>query len=300
MIYIEDKEKDNTNTDKDNITLEINTAKTYQDILINSSSIERDIYKTLVLNKISLTALIIVFYFIVLKTLQSYDLIQYTYFAFHLIDSNGLLVFLKILNQDMKSIEQQFIKIYDQDLISIQFAELIEVITLYNLKLIYKTCFRNDEYILKYLVECKVHIMLRKVMNNFPNNEKIKKSCLKLFKCQIKFFDKNWRLENQNIITMIYLTLKLKPDGDNIENYLKYEKKDKMFKDNTVVSEYFTSEEFKKIHTDYNMSNYLKFLNNNEEFDRYQNSQYQSSYANLYLKMLKIVEIQAEEEGGDK
>lgn len=271
--------------DKDN--LEIN-PKAFQELLINSTSIERDLYSIIeIINKVSITAIIIVFYLKVLKALQSYDLIQYTYFAFHLIDSNGLLVFLKILNQDLKGIEQQFINIYDHDVINIQFGELIEVILLNNLKLIYKTCYKNDDYIIKYLVECKVHIMLRKLLNNFPSNEKIKKSCLKLLKCQIKFFDKNWRLENANIITNIYLVLKITPEKDTVENFMKYERRDKNSKDPSP--DYFSIEELKKIHSEYHFYNYTKFFNNFEEIEKYQNSIYHSLYANIYLKLCSQV-----------
>jgi hypothetical protein len=203
-----------------------------------------------------------------------------------------LLVFLKILHQDYKSIEQQFINIYDTDVISIQFGQLIEVILLYNLKLIFKICFKNDDFILKYLIECKMHIMLRKVLNNFNENEKIKRYCLKLYKCQLKFYDKTWRVENVNIITSIYLTLKIKPENDMIENFLKYDKRDKNSKD--ASPEYFNFEELKKIHADYHFYNYTRFLNNPDEFEKYQNSVHQSLYANLYMKMLNQVEVPEE------
>ena len=38
-------------------------------------------------------------------------------------------------------------------------------------------------------------------------NPLIKKACLKLFKCQIKFLNKAWRQENENILTDIYLQI---------------------------------------------------------------------------------------------
>lgn len=269
------------------------SPKNFVDLLSNVSAQERDLYFIIeLINKVSLTATIICFYFNILKSLQKYDLIQYTVFAFHLIDSNGLLVFLKILHQDYKSIEQQFINIYDTDVISIQFGQLIEVILLYNLKLIFKICFKNDDFILKYLIECKMHIMLRKVLNNFNENEKIKRYCLKLYKCQLKFYDKTWRVENVNIITSIYLTLKIKSENEMIENFLKYDKRDKNSKD--VSTDYFNFEELKKIHADYHLFNYSRFLNNSEEFEKYQNSFHQSLYANLYLKMWNQVEVPEE------
>lgn len=219
----------------------------------------------------------------ILNSLQKYDLIQYTVFSFHLIDSNGLLVFLKILNQDYKSLEQQFINIYDNEVINIQYGQLIEIILQYNLKLVYKICYKNDDFILKYLIECKMHIMLKKILNNFNNNDKIRKYCLKLFKCQLKFYDKNWRIENVNIITSIYLHLKLKNSDDSIDNYLKYDKREKMNKE--VIADYFMFDELKKIHIDYHNYNYIRFYNNDEEYDNYQSSVNSSLYSSIYRKL---------------
>jgi len=124
-------------------------------------------------------------------------------------------------------------------------------------------------------------------LNNFNEEEKIKKYCLKLFKCQLKFYDKNWRIENVNIITSIYLSLKIKQQNEEIDNYLKYDKRDKNSKD--WNPDYFTFEELKKIHADYHYLNYSKFLTCQEEYENYQNTKYQSLYANLYLKMLNRV-----------
>jgi hypothetical protein len=303
--------------DKENI--EFNT-KIYFEILQISPNEILDFYKVIeIINKVSLISLVIHFYYNLVKSLQDYDLIQYSYFSFHLVDSNGILVFLKILSQDFKAIEQQFISIYDNDIISIQFGELIEFIILFDLKLIYKTSFKNEEYICKFLVECKLQLMLKKILSSFPLNEKIKKYCMKLFKCQLKYFDKNWRLENANIISLIYLTLKIKCENNIntnmiinnkgyinnnnnnsnfvIENYLKYEKKDKLLNignnnnNNKEISpDYFSNEELKKIHADYHSFNYLRFYGNNQEFEKYMNDMYQSNYARLYLQMLNKVD----------
>jgi hypothetical protein len=307
--------------DKEN--LEFN-SKIYMEILQISPNEISDFYKVIeILNKVSLISLVIHFYYTLVKSFQDYDLIQYSYFSFHLVDSNGILVFLKILSQDFKAIEQQFISIYDNDIISIQFGELIEFIILFDLKLIYKTSFKNEEYICKYLVECKLQLMLKKILSFFQHNEKIKKYCMKLFKCQLKYFDKNWRLENANIISMIYLTLKIKCENNInnnmninnkgyinsnnntnsntnffIDNYLKYEKKDKLLNvgnnnNNKEISpDYFSNEELKKIHADYHSYNYLRFYGNNEEFEKYMNDIYQSNYARLYLQMLNKVDSQ--------
>jgi len=283
------------------------SPKTYLEILQNSPK-DADMYNIIdIINKVSLTAIIIYFYYFILKSLQNYDLIQFSYFAFHLFDSNGLLVFLKILSQDFKAIEQQFINIYETDVINIQFGELIEFILLFDLKLIYKICFKNEEYICKPLIECKLQAMLKKVLSNFPQNEKIKIYCMKLFKIQLKYFDKNWRLENLNILSSIYTTLKIKSDGNintpenpnvsgnAIENYLKYEKKDKVLsgnKEGNFNSDLlFNNEELKKIHLEYHNYNYYKYINNLEEIEKYQNNLFHSEYALIYLQLLEKAKL---------
>ena len=119
-----------------------------------------------IMNKLSITTIIISFYLKVLKTLQNNNLIQYAYFIFHLKDSNGLFVFLKILKQDNLQIEQTFVTNYGRENIINLFNELTELTLLNNLKLIYKISFKNNEYILK-LIDCKVPIMLKKILVTF-------------------------------------------------------------------------------------------------------------------------------------
>jgi hypothetical protein len=282
QYYVNNRELSFSVADTQKENLEIN-AKSYSELLASLPNNEKEFYSIIeLLNKVSITAVIISFYLMILSSLQKYDLIQYTVFAFHLIDSNGLLVFLKILNQDYKNLEQQFINIYDQEVINIQYSQLTEIILLSNLKLVYKICYKNDDFIQKYLIECKMHIMLKKILNNFNNNDKIKRYCLKLFKCQLKFYDKNWRVENVNIITSIYLNLKFK-NNDSIDNYLKYDKRERMNKD--VVADYFMFDELKKIHLDYHLYNYIRFFNSEEEYENYQSSVNSSLYAAIYKKL---------------
>ena len=240
-----------------------------------------------ILNKISISAIIISFYLKILKNLQDYDLIQFSHFAFQLIDSNGLLVFIKILNQDFNTLNSQMIKIYNEEIINIQFGYLIEMILLNDLKIIYKICNNNDEFITDYLIQCKVYVMLKKILNGFSENEKINKICMKLLKSQIKFLDKNWRQENSAIISNIYLCLNSEDDC-SLNNFLTYEKKDKSFKEPN--QNYFTLEELRKIHQEYHLCNYLKYMNSSQEFENYQNTKFQSTYANIYLRLLNQAE----------
>lgn len=65
------------------------------------------------LNKFSICYVVISFYYTVIKALQALgidlyyiDLIQFSYYGFLLCDFNGLLVFLKFLNQEVKNIQQ--------------------------------------------------------------------------------------------------------------------------------------------------------------------------------------------------
>ncbi len=273
---ISEEEKENTEIPK----------STFEEILFNNNILP---YVD-ILNKISITAIIIIFYYKIIKNLQANDLIQFSHFCFQLIDSNGLLVFIKILNQDFNSLNAQMLKIYNDQIVNIEFGYFIELILLYDLKLIHKICERNDELIVDYLIQCKVYVMLKKILNTFSDNDKINKICLKLFKCQIKFLDKNWRIENNNIITNIYLFLDYgkKDHSAPIENFLTLEKRDKNFKEPNP--NYFTLEELRKIYQEYHNNNYFKYLNNLQEYENYQNAKYQSIYANIYLKMLKKVE----------
>ena len=246
-----------------------------------------------IMNKLSITSVIISFYYSVLKTLQSNNLIQYAYFAFHLKDSNGLYVFLKILKQDNVQMEESFITNYGKDNIQCLYNELTELTLLNNLKLIYKISFKNNQYILK-LIDCKVPIMLKKIIVNFEKNEEIKKYCLKLFQCQIKFFDKNWRSENINIITSIYLTLKVGCTEE--DNYL--ERKERNSAESSDI--FFNEDELKKIFQEFHEYNYLLYLNNPMEFEKYQNEQNMSLYSKLYLKMQKIADEQLQNEKKEK
>jgi len=66
------------------------------------------------LTKFSICVLTIGFYFYIIKSLQNYDLVQYSYFSFLLSDTNGLLVFLKFLNQNPKDIQAQFKAYYEE------------------------------------------------------------------------------------------------------------------------------------------------------------------------------------------
>ena len=112
-------------------------------------------------------------------------------------------------------------------------------------------------------------------------NPLIKKACLKLFKCQIKFLNKAWRQENENILTDIYLTLNV--SCDQSDNYLKYKDikdKDSIKEENPI---YFKEEELKNIFSEFHDYNYFKYTSDPSSYDEFLNKKNHSLYANLLL-----------------
>ena len=119
-------------------------------------------------------------------------------------------------------------------------------------------------------------------------NPLLKKACLKLFKCQIKFLNKAWRQENENILTDIYLTLNV--SCDQSDNYLKY----KDIKDKDSIKEinpiYFKEEELKNIFSEFHDYNYFKYTSEPSSYDEFLNKKNHSLYANLLLFLEKQIE----------
>ena len=114
-------------------------------------------------------------------------------------------------------------------------------------------------------------------------NPKIKRACLKLFKCQIKFLNKAWRQENENILTDIYLNLKV--SCDQSDNYLKY----KDMKDKDLIKEinpmYFKEEELKNIFSEFHDYNYFHYTTNPSSYEEFLTKRSQSLYVNILLSL---------------
>ena len=112
-------------------------------------------------------------------------------------------------------------------------------------------------------------------------NPEIKRACLKLFKCQIKFLNKAWRQENENILTDIYLNLNV--SCDQSDNYLKY----KDIKDKDLIKEinplYFKEEELKNIFSEFHDYNYFHYTSDPSSYDEFLTRKSQSLYANILL-----------------
>jgi len=158
------------------------------------------------------------------------------------------------------------------------------------LKLIYAICNKNEERIKTYLIGYNIPVILKRLLAFYQKNEGIRKWCLKLFKIQLKFLDKNWRMENNFIISSIYQYLKYNNDNNSLDNWLKYETKDQKnmpYQHN----ELFSLEELKKIYNEYNQTNYLKYYNSPEEMDKYLCANDTNYYSSFYLKMWNSVSL---------
>ena len=119
-------------------------------------------------------------------------------------------------------------------------------------------------------------------------NPLIKKACLKLFKCQIKFLNKAWRQENENILTDIYLSLNVSCDPS--DNYLKYKDikdKDSIKEENPI---YFKEEELKNIFSEFHDYNYFKYSSDPSSYENFLNKKMHSLFAYSLLSLKKEIE----------
>ena len=126
--------------------------------------------------------------------------------------------------------------------------------------------------------------MLKKILIAYDSNEKIKINALKLFKCQIKYFDKNWRSDNSNIISDIFLHLTF--DFQPNDNYLEFKEPSKIRESNV----YFNEDEAKKLHEDFHEYNYFSFMNKQENFEKFVIEKNSSLYAKIYSNIKKKVD----------
>ena len=267
-------------------------------------------------------------YLTALKKLKKKNLIQFTYLSFLFKDSNGLKVFLALLKQDNKNISDQFLQSEGYDKLQILYDNISSQMLLIILKIIYNIVNKIDDFIIVLIEchvpimlnnilnsnankEKLIHDLKQNndinnkndnesqnkndndnINNNMNNIKKmnplIKRACLKLFKCQIKFLNKAWRQENENILTDIYLTLNV--SCDQSDNYLKY----KDIKDKDSIKEinpvYFKEDELKNIFTEFHDYNYYKYTNDPLLYDEFLNKRNHSLYANMLLSLEKQIE----------
>ena len=311
-------EQNNNNRNKNEKDLEIN-CKQMKDFINSLPDNYKSYYNTInIFNTLGIIYIISTLYLKALKKFKKKNLIQFTYLSFLFKDSNGLKVFLALLKQDNKNPSEQFLHNEGYDNLLTIYDNISSQMLLVILKIIYNIVNKIDDFIMV-LIDCHVPIMLNNILNSNSNKEKIihqqkgndnnnnvdngngnyirinnaefiekinpeiKRACLKLFKCQIKFLNKAWRQENENILTDIYLNLNV--SCDQSDNYLKY----KDIKDKDLIKEinplYFKEDELKNIFSEFHDYNYLHYTTEPFSYDDFFNKRYHSLYANILLSL---------------
>ena len=310
-------EKNNNIRNKNEKDIEIN-CKQMKDFINSLPDNYKSYYNTInIFNTLGIIYIISILYLKALKKFKKKNLIQFTYLSFLFKDSNGLKVFLALLKQDNKNPSEQFLHNEGYDNLLTIYDNISSQMLLVILKIIYNIVNKIDDFIMV-LIDCHVPIMLNNILNSNLNKEKIihqqkgndnnnedngngnyirinnaefiekinpeiKRACLKLFKCQIKFLNKAWRQENENILTDIYLNLNV--SCDQSDNYLKY----KDIKDKDLIKEinplYFKEDELKNIFSEFHDYNYLHYTTEPFSYDDFLNKRYHSLYANILLSL---------------
>ena len=303
-----------------NIKIKEINCKQMKDFINGLSDNEKSLYNIInIFNTEGIIYIISILYLKALKKFKKKNLIQFTYLSFLFKDSNGLKVFLALLKQDNKNPSEQFLKNEGQENLLTLYDNISSQMLLVILKIIYNIVNKIDDFIMV-LIECHVPIMLNNILNSNSNKEKmiqeqkekennnmeinnnignnikinnadfigkinpkIKRACLKLFKCQIKFLNKTWRQENENILTDIYLNLNV--SCDQSDNYLKF----KDIKDKDLIKEinplYFKEEELKNIFSEFHEYNYFHYTSDPSSYDEFLAKRSQSLYANILLSL---------------
>ena len=303
-----------------NIKIKEINCKQMKDFINGLSDNEKSLYNIInIFNTEGIIYIISILYLKALKKFKKKNLIQFTYLSFLFKDSNGLKVFLALLKQDNKNPSEQFLKNEGQENLLTLYDNISSQMLLVILKIIYNIVNKIDDFIMV-LIECHVPIMLNNILNSNSNKEKmiqeqkekennnmeinnnignnikinnadfigkinpkIKRACLKLFKCQIKFLNKAWRQENENILTDIYLNLNV--SCDQSDNYLKF----KDIKDKDLIKEinplYFKEEELKNIFSEFHEYNYFHYTSDPSSYDEFLATRSQSLYANILLSL---------------
>ena len=315
-------EEQNTNVNINDKDKEIN-CKQMKEFINTLSDNYKSLYNIInIFNTEGIIYIISVLYLKALKKFKKKNLIQFTYLSFLFKDSNGLKVFLALLKQDNKNPSEQYLHNEGHDNLLTIYDNISSQMLLVILKIIYNIVNKIDDFIMV-LIDCHVPIMLNNILNSNSNKEKIiqeqkenennnnnsdigsnnvnnnikinnaefigkinpkiKRACLKLFKCQIKFLNKAWRQENENILTDIYLNLNV--SCDQSDNYLKY----KDIKDKDLIKEinplYFKEEELKNIFSEFHEYNYFHYTSDPSNYDDFLSRKSQSLYANILLSL---------------
>ena len=132
---------------------------------------------------------------ILLKAFKLNHKVQFYYLSQSIYEANGVLVFLKLMNQEFK------LEHYEKLNLTGTLKELLESV----LKVTYKVCKNNPERIKSNLVHVKSALILKKIISKFPE-QTIETLSLKLIRIQVKYLPKKWKsqVSNMKVISAIY------------------------------------------------------------------------------------------------
>lgn len=291
-------------------------------------------------NKYITCGIILFIYWKIYNCIKLSNLIKFVWITNSLAEINGILVFLKLLNLDFKYLQIILQKYYNNNLSNtksnnnnhnyllfllhiinnIDFNFITDNIIMYNIKFIYLLTEGNDDLTFKYLFECKIYIILKKFMNY--HNFEIKKYSLELLKNQFKFFDKNLKHENMNILASIYLHLPYNLSFNktintvsyqvsniqkmnsrqifnsnkklnDIYNFIKFQKRNVLCfekfekQNNEILSK---KDIFKTLLNDYININYMIYYNNYDKEKKYYSNLKGSYYSKIYLNIYNRID----------
>jgi hypothetical protein len=142
------------------------------------------------------------------KRLGVNHVLQGVYLAQLVTDSQAVLVILKFLNQDFNALELKGTTVLKEG-VFLPF-ELKAAAVDEELALAYRLTRGSKERIDVNLVQVKSHLILKRLLPYFSDNDRVTNSALKLLRSQIKYLPKKWvnYTSNMQLVTQIYLRLK--------------------------------------------------------------------------------------------
>lgn len=148
------------------------------------------------------------FFILLIKRLESNHVIQSSYLAQLITETNGVLVLLKFLNQDFNLIHLNQQREFSEG--QLKTIDLKAVATEHLLKLAYRLTRGFKERIEVNLVQVKGHLILKRLLPFFPENGRVTDAALKLLRVQVRYLPKKWinYTSNMKLISLIYLRLK--------------------------------------------------------------------------------------------
>ncbi|CAG9314854.1 unnamed protein product [Blepharisma stoltei] len=172
-------------------------------------------------------------------------IVQFSYLSQLMADANGILVFLKFLNQDFSG--NEVIKTPALPCFSeIHSEKIVEDCISTMLKVTYKLVKNHPERIKDNLIQYKSSLIFKRILNKLQVEE-IQIDSLKLLRVQVKYLNKKWKSypSNMHIISAIYHRLQNKGEDwiNDIEN-----------------TETLTADEVRQINHEFNFYHYWQGL----------------------------------------